>query len=107
MFECGVGGRWWRADSQRLSRSFPGPFSSFSVDWVRWGRARERAAPQAGRLACLDATRHICQPSGLISTSIPITGQMKMTKIVMTTISSRLAGTPTLKNSPELNCLLS
>lgn len=40
-------------------------------------------------------------------TSIPCIGQMKTTQIVSTTRSSRLAGMPALKNSPDVNCLLS
>ncbi len=40
-------------------------------------------------------------------TSMPIIGQMNMTKMATTTISSKLAGMPALKNSADENCLLS
>ena len=40
-------------------------------------------------------------------TSMPITGQMKITKIAVTIMSMMLAGLPALKNSPDVNCLLS
>ncbi len=73
---------------------------------VSGGRSNAKPPRGAGALGSRRFSRCRHGMGGGSASGIPMSGQMKNTNTAVTAISMMVAGMPTLKNSPEVNCPL-